>query len=149
VNLNTVVSDDVWNAVVAGPLASPIASRTSAGFTGTAVLSGTAAQSMITLLSLSATGTTVVSDTDPALVSATALNPLHAIYTATRLANTVTTRSNLFAIWITLRESTADDPDSVKYRRAFYIVDRSLPVGYEEGKDHNVLDMIRLRRIIE
>jgi hypothetical protein len=143
VNLNTVVSDDVWNAVVAGPLASPIVSRTNAG------LAAAPARSMTNLLSLSATGTTVLTDTAPALASGIALNPLHSIYTATRLANTVTTRSNLFAIWITLRESTADDPDSVKYRRAFYIVDRSIPVGYEEGKDHNILDMIRLRRIIE
>ena len=55
----------------------------------------------------------------------------------------------MFAVWITLRESVANDPDSVKYHRAFYIVDRSIPVGFEEGKDYNVWDCVRLRRIIE
>jgi len=77
------------------------------------------------------------------------LNPLHKIYTASRLANTATVRSNVFAIWVTLRESISGDPDSVKYHRAFYILDRSIPVGFESGEDHNVRDVIRLRRIIE
>jgi hypothetical protein len=76
-------------------------------------------------------------------------NPLHEIYTATRLANTVTTRSNVFAIWVTVRESIAGDPDSVKLHRGFYIVDRSIPVAYDPGKDHNVWDCVVLRRIIE
>ena len=30
-----------------------------------------------------------------------------------------------------------------------FIVDRSIPVGFERGEDHNVRDVIRLRRIIE
>jgi hypothetical protein len=55
----------------------------------------------------------------------------------------------VFAIWVTLRESISGDPDSVKYHRAFYVVDRSIPVGFESGEDHNVRDVIRLRRIIE
>jgi hypothetical protein len=143
VNLNTVGSDDVWDAVVNGPLSGTIASRNSVN------LVSTPAGSMVKLLALSSSGTTVASDTDSALATGTSLNPMHAIYTATRLANTVTPRSNVFAIWITLRESTANDPDSVRYRRAFYIIDRSIPVGYEEGRDHNVRDAIRLRRIIE
>lgn len=144
VNLNTVLADDVWNAVVAGPLAAAPISRSTAAFTTTQ------ARSMANLLAISGASTVVVSDTNSATsVLAHDKNPLHEIYTATRLANTVTPRSNVFAIWVTLRESTANDPDSVKYRRAFYIVDRSIPVGYEEGKDHNVRDMIRLRRIIE
>jgi hypothetical protein len=144
VNLNTVVADDVWNAVVAGPLAAAAVSRSTAAFTTTQ------ARSMANLLALSGASTVVVSDTNSVTtVLAHDRNPLHELYTATRLANTVTPRSNVFAIWVTLRESTANDPDSVKYRRAFYIVDRSIPVGFEEGKDHNVHDMIRLRRIIE
>jgi hypothetical protein len=28
-------------------------------------------------------------------------------------------------------------------------VDRSIPVGFEEGKDHNVWDCVRVRRVIE
>jgi hypothetical protein len=76
-------------------------------------------------------------------------NPWHGIYTAMRLANTATVRSNVFGVWVTLREAIPGDPESVKLHRAFYIVDRSIPVGHEPGKDHNVRDAIRLRRIIE
>jgi hypothetical protein len=105
---------------------------------------------MANVLALFGSSTVVVSDTNSVTtVLAHDRNPLHELYTATRLANTATHRSHVFAIWVTLRESTANDPDSVKYRRAFYIVDRSIPVGFEEGKDHNVRDIIRLRRIIE
>jgi hypothetical protein len=167
VNLNTVVSDDVWNAVVAGPLATPVQLRsgttTSSSVEANFVTSGTTlsnpAGSMFVLLTLNVSTASVVSDSTT-VISGTRVaqstlslaydkNPLHDFYTATRLANTVTPRSHVFAIWVTLRESTANDPDSVKYRRAFYIVDRSIPVGYEEGRDHNVRDMVRLRRIIE
>jgi hypothetical protein len=94
-------------------------------------------------------GTTFTTSTNALMQAAIDRNPWHGIYSAMRLANTATVRSNVFGIWITLREATAGDPDSVKLHRAFYIVDRSIPVGYEDGKDHNVRDMIRLRRIIE
>ena len=33
--------------------------------------------------------------------------------------------------------------------RAFYIYDRSIPVGFETGKDHNVENGILVRRYIE
>ncbi|MCE9629352.1 MAG: hypothetical protein K8S94_01345 [Planctomycetia bacterium] len=150
VNLNTVTADDVWNAVVAGPLVQPssttpdpIRSRAAANFE-TAPATTTAA-----LLALSGTSTTVASDANAALSSGTAFNPAQSIYTATRLANTTTIRSNVFAVWITLRESVAGDPDTVKYHRGFYIIDRSIPVAHEAGKDHNVWDAVLLRRIIE
>lgn len=145
VNLNTVVSDDVWNAVVAGPLPNPVKTRAAAN------LSSAPAQNMAALLALTSGSAGIIQrDADPTVVGwAWGRNPMHEIYTATRLANTVTPRSNVFAIWITLRESVANDPDSVRYRRAFYIVDRSIPVGFEEGKDLNVWDCVRLRRIIE
>jgi hypothetical protein len=144
VNLNTVPADDVWNAVVAGPLTSPLVSRTDSTITTTGP-----AQTMYATLSLaSGTGSTIVSDTNSTQLTVN-LNPLHGIYTATRLANTTTPRSNVFGVWITLRQSIPNDPDSVRYNRGFYIVDRSIPVGFEEGKDHNVWDCVRLRRIIE
>jgi hypothetical protein len=168
VNLNTVTADDVWNAVVAGPLATsgsaaPLKKRSPAGGTNAfgTTTSGTAdgttadflnnpATSMGALLSLSATGTGAFApDTHSALVSSGSMNPAHLMYTANRLANTTTIRSNVFAVWITLRESIQNDPDSVKYHRAFYIVDRSIPVAHEAGKDHNVWDAVILRRIIE
>lgn len=149
VNLNTVPSDDVWNAVVAGSLSTSATSAAGAGF-GITVSGQPAlpARSMYQLLTLSSTGTTIVSDTTSAQLAVN-LNPLHGIYTATRLANTTTPRSNVFGVWITLRQSIPNDPDSVRYHRAFYIVDRSIPVGFDEGKDYNVWDCVRLRRIIE
>jgi hypothetical protein len=151
VNLNTVPSEDVWNAVVAGPLATSATSAVGAGFGIT--VSGTQqavpARSMYQLLTLSGTGTTIRADAHTPSSLEVNLNPLHGIYTATRLANTTTTRSNVFGVWITLRQSIPNDPDSARYYRAFYIVDRSIPVGFEEGKDHNVWDCVRLRRIIE
>jgi hypothetical protein len=173
VNLNTVTSDDVWAAVVAGSLATsdpvpkplPLKDRVSppasSGATGgsagqgstnsTADFAAKPATSMGDLLALqgSAQGTPstpLYAADNPA--SGT-LNPAHLLYTANRLANAATIRSNVFAIWITLRESIAGDPDSVRYHRAFYIVDRSIPVAHEPGKDHNVWDAVVLRRIIE
>jgi hypothetical protein len=150
VNLNTVTSDDLWNAVVAGPLVQtgtstpdPVRGRSAANF------AADPAKTTAALLSLSGAGTLIVTDTNAAIASGTAFNPAHSIYTATRLANTATIRSNVFAVWITLRESVAGDPDSVRYHRGFYIVDRSIPVAHEPGKDHNVWDAVILRRIVE
>jgi hypothetical protein len=109
------------------------------------------ATSTRSLLSLSAAPGDLHLDEDDDMWNAvdTSLNPQHKIYTASRLANTATVRSNLFAVWVTLRESISGDADSVKYHRAFYIIDRSIPVGFQAGQDHNVKDTIRLRRIIE
>jgi hypothetical protein len=78
-----------------------------------------------------------------------------------RVANLVTTHSNVFAVWITVGffEVDADvgrlgqelDLDTGKARRhrAFYIIDRSVPVAFEPGKNHNVDCAIVLRRFIE
>jgi hypothetical protein len=41
------------------------------------------------------------------------------------------------------------DSGEIKRHRAFYIVDRSIPVGFEPGEDHNVDKCVLLRRIIE
>ncbi len=164
VNLNTIASDDVWNAVVAGPLfdqisgsAAPV--RLRPGSTGTAPIvnfNTLPATGMHDVLSLSGsngfttTGTLPpVQDTHSRLAAAAAFNPTHNIYTATRLANTATTRSNVYGVWITIRESVANDPDSIRLHRAFYIFDRSLPVAFEPGQDHNVWDAVLLRRIIQ
>jgi len=73
--------------------------------------------------------------------------------TMNRLNNSVTTRSNVFAVWVTIGYFDANSPttevEPVKRHRAFYIFDRSIPVGYEPGKNHNVLDAVLLRRIIQ
>lgn len=155
VNLNTVTSDDVWNAVVAGSLAKPLngsvtdpepdplKTRTAANF------ATTPAKSFGDILALDGSAGPLLDVTADTNVALPADNPACRLYTANRLANTATIRSNVFAVWITLRESIAGNPDSIKYHRAFYIVDRSIPVAFEPGKDHNTWDTVVVRRIIE
>ncbi|MCH2128546.1 MAG: hypothetical protein MK179_05350, partial [Pirellulaceae bacterium] len=76
-----------------------------------------------------------------------------------RIENLVTNRSNVFAIWITVGYFEVDkkglgleigtDTGDIKRHRAFYIVDRTIPVGFEPGKDHNVDKAVILRRYLE
>jgi len=77
-----------------------------------------------------------------------------------RLPNLVTQRSNVFAVWVTLGYFEYDPSYGLgdeyvgiqgepKRHRAFYIIDRSIPVGYETGRDHNTQNTILLRRFIE
>ena len=77
-----------------------------------------------------------------------------------RISNLVTTRSNVYAVWITLGYFEVDsntklgaeigsDTGEVKRHRAFYIIDRSIPVAFEPGENHNVDRCILLRRYIE
>jgi hypothetical protein len=72
--------------------------------------------------------------------------------TMSDLAERTTTRSNVFAIWITVGYfdvATGIEVSPVVRNRGFYIFDRSIPVAYEPGKNHNVRDAILLRRIIQ
>ena len=84
--------------------------------------------------------------------------------TISRLNNSVTVRSNVYTIWITVGyfQWQDDDNDGIKdfteelkevtprnRNRGFYMFDRSIPVAYERGEDHNVHDAILLRRIIQ
>ncbi len=77
-----------------------------------------------------------------------------------RLGNLTTTRSNVFAVWITVGyfEVTANglpdrelgsDTGTTKRHRSFYVIDRSIPVAFEPGADHNVDDAVLVRRRIE
>ena len=95
-----------------------------------------------------------------------------------RLDNLVTHRSNVYAMWVTvgyfeveknplgvnpalngvdsghpdgyrLLRELGSDTGEIKRHRAFYIIDRSIPVGYQAGQNHNVDDAILLQRIIE
>jgi hypothetical protein len=95
-------------------------------------------------------------------------NPYFRYQKMQRLSNLVTTRSNVYAIWVTmgmfevtvenngsgvfverLGQEAGRETGSVKRHRAFYIVDRSIPVAFQPGENHNVEDAILLRRIIE
>lgn len=84
--------------------------------------------------------------------------------TISRLNNSVTVRSNVYAIWVTVgyfqwqdddNDGVEDFPEELREvtprnrNRGFYIFDRSIPVAYERGEDHNVQDAILLRRIIQ
>jgi len=86
-----------------------------------------------------------------------------------KLGNTVTTRSNVYAVWITvgyfeveeiamqprfpdgyqLGAELGSDTGNIQRHRAFYMIDRSIPVAFERGHDHNVEDCILIKRFIE
>lgn len=79
------------------------------------------------------------------------LNAYFRYQTMRQLSNIVTTRSNVFGVWITLRyvDSSGVEVTPIQRNRAFFIFDRSIPVAYEKGKNHNLQDAILLRRIIQ
>ncbi len=87
-----------------------------------------------------------------------------------RLANLTTTRSNVFAVWIVMGLFEVDSNGNlmnsfdnsnnasreigelsggVKRYRAFYLIDRSIPVGFEYGKNHNAEKVIMLKRMLQ
>lgn len=68
---------------------------------------------------------------------------------ANRLASMATIRSNVFAIWITLEVTdSAPDAGPPTCHRMFAIVDRSIPVDYQEGRTTDVRKTIRLQRFL-
>lgn len=77
-----------------------------------------------------------------------------------KLGAVATNRSSVFAIWITVGYFEVDEFNrlgaelgseigEVKRNRAFYMIDRSIPVAFEPGQNHNVDDIILTRTIIE
>lgn len=86
-----------------------------------------------------------------------------------RLHNLTTSQSNVYAVWLTVgyfevtpnpaNNSTPDgymlgqelgaDDGSIERSRFFYIIDRSIPVGYAAEDDLNVKKVIRLERRID
>jgi hypothetical protein len=119
----------------------------------TSAVTGTAAASLTQLLSLSTGGTTGVFTDPSALASGTGArsgNPYFQYAKAIGLANTATIRSNVFAIWVSVRV-TDDSPNAPPpvVKRVFAIVDRSIPVGYSPGEDLNVQECIRLKRYLD
>jgi hypothetical protein len=100
-------------------------------------------------------------------------NPYFRYQGIQRLGNLTTTRSNVYAVWITvgyfevepvpganvdrkvylegytLGRELGGDTGEVKRHRAFYIIDRSIPVAFQRGKDLNAEKTIVLKRFIE
>ncbi len=113
-------------------------------------------------------------------------SPYFRLQNASRMSNLLTTRSNVYAVWITvgyfqvtpwygpptgggttyptsgtiiydtahqdgyqLGQELGSDSGQIKRHRAFYLFDRTIPVGFERGVDHNVQNAILLRRFIE
>jgi hypothetical protein len=90
-------------------------------------------------------------------------NPYFRYQGLSHLSNKVTTRSNLYAVWITVGYFRVNDAlnrrslqneigleyEGVERHRSFYVIDRSTPVAFEPGKNHNVDDAILLRRFLE
>jgi hypothetical protein len=85
------------------------------------------------------------------------VHPFFRYQTVSRLTNLVTVRSNVFAVWVTIGFSTSPtswseagiDTGEIRRHRGFFIIDRSIPVGFEPGQDHNVRDAILVRRILQ
>jgi hypothetical protein len=111
-------------------------------------------------------------------------NPYFRYQSLQRLGNLVTTRSNVYAVWITVgyfevtprptdrKHSDGSDWTAAQYQavypdgyqlgrelgmdtgeierhRAFYIFDRTIPVGFQRGQDLNVEKAILVKRFIE
>lgn len=181
VNLNTIQSDAVWEAVVQGSVRrdpDPVRSKkppfglvkartsgTSAADVGYAELvsSGTAgtlhpAKSTPQLLNLSGNDgiKPLIIRNDANSIPDSNLNPMHEYHTALRLGNIATNRSHVFGIWITLRTIPTTgtgtpppiDRDAIRLHRMFLLYDRSIPVGFAPGHDHNVRDGILVQRVI-
>ncbi|MDG1874269.1 MAG: hypothetical protein P8J27_10190 [Mariniblastus sp.] len=84
-----------------------------------------------------------------------------------RLGNLVTSRSSVFAVWVTIGyfEVNSDgslkpgasragieagaDEGTLSRHRGFFLVDRSIPVAFEPGKNHNVERAVLVKSIIE
>jgi hypothetical protein len=108
-------------------------------------------------------------DVNPALHNESNRNPYFHYQSLMRLSNLLTTRSNVYAVWVTvgyfevspvavdaahpdgftLGQEIGSETGEIKRPRAFYIYDRSIPVGFEPGKDHNIEQGTLIKRFIE
>ena len=178
VNLNTVSDDRVWDATVRRVQRSQMTTsspgdgqdRADAGFGVGAdpSIAPAPAATLLDLYALDAGGSAVFADSGTKGQEPDD-NPQLCCATAGRLANVATNRSNVFAIWVTVgffecnangswptdannqpvMKELGSDTGEVRRHRGFYVFDRSIPVGYVTGRDLNVEDAVRLRRIIQ
>lgn len=88
-------------------------------------------------------------------------NPTFEYQSLQRLGNLTTGRSNVYSVWITvgyfevtpsdgsLGAEVGIDQGRIKRHRAFYMIDRSIPVAFEPGENHNVDKAVILRRYVD
>jgi hypothetical protein len=101
-------------------------------------------------------------------------NPYFRYQGLQRLGNLVTTRSNVFAMWITvgyfevapwtaagkpaaqmppdgyeIGPELGSDTGEIDRHRAFFLIDRTIPAGFQRGQDLNVENVLLLQRYIE
>jgi hypothetical protein len=93
-------------------------------------------------------------------------NSTHRFEALRRLGATTTTRSSVFAIWVTVGRFEVDDAGNLlpgggagvelgantgqaKRSRGFYMIDRSIPVAFEPGANHNVENLILVESVID
>jgi hypothetical protein len=105
-------------------------------------------------------------------------NPTFEYQSLQRLGNLTTGRSNVYSVWITvgyfevtpknirkvyypegdndvnltgyeLGAEVGIDRGQIKRHRAFYMIDRSIPVAFEPGENHNVDNAVILRRYVD
>jgi hypothetical protein len=124
INVNT-CDDKIWNALTGASVPNPF--------------KGSPAKSLSEVL-LGVPQVFTAADQD-----VRTLNPV----LANRLANIATTRSDVFAVWITLEWTPAGANPVPTCHRLFAIVDRSIPVGHAAGQDLNARDTIRVLRYLE
>jgi hypothetical protein len=154
VNVNTITGSSTWTALIG------------TGTAGTAVTMwtpttfATPATSLLDSLGRlhpMVSETTSYLDTFSTASRDAAIHPVFRYQTLSRLTNQITVRSNVFAVWVTIGYSTSPtafseaglDTGEIRRHRGFYIYDRSIPVGFDPGKDLNVRDAILLRRIVQ
>jgi hypothetical protein len=96
-------------------------------------------------------------------------NPATRLHGVNRLHNLTTNQANCYAVWISLGKfevnyvgTSTDIPDGYQLGselgfedgtqqryRSFFILDRTVAVAYETGKNHNAAKCILLRRVLE
>ena len=148
VNVNTITGSTTWLAVLGSGTQIP---TTSGSFT---VFNAPATSFMDVLQKVVSTSGTTFIDRFTEANRHTDKNSYFRYQSVNRVANNVTIRSNVFAVWVTVGFFDAagneygSDTGAIQRYRGFYIYDRSIPVGFSPGKDYNVRDGIMLRRII-
>jgi hypothetical protein len=87
-------------------------------------------------------------------------NPCTVMENLMRLSDVTTTRSNVFAVWITVgyfnldsNRKLADErgltDGTMKRHRAFYLIDRSVPVGFRRGEKLNSENIVIKKTVLE